>query len=374
MMNNQDIINRIESIIKLQQSEKEDLWNNTNLEELISNEELSSLLNDLFKNIKGIISKEQLESYGSNESLQIVLKAYLAKKDIAVITEDVVDLDNDFETYYDEDSTKAYLRETRRFPLLNSDEEKKLILLKEQGDLQASMKLVEHNLRLVVSIAKRYLGRGMEFLDLIQEGNLGLIKAVSKFDSSFGCRFSTYATYWIHQAIGKAIQDKARTIRIPVHMEQKNTKIMKAKRDLLAANGIEPTPTEISLETNISEDIIKLLLTITATPKSLDKPVEDDEESLFGDFIKSDSDIELEKEVMNEHLKIYVENVLKCLTSREKQIIMLRTGISTGQPMTLEEVGEKFDITRERVRQIEEKALRKLRHPRNTRKIKDYVD
>ena len=273
-----------------------------------------------------------------------------------------------------EDPVRMYLKEIGKVPLLTAEEEIDLAKRMEQGDEEAKKRLAEANLRLVVSIAKRYVGRGMLFLDLIQEGNLGLIKAVEKFDYQKGYKFSTYATWWIRQAITRAIADQARTIRIPVHMVETINKEIRVSRQLLKELGREPTPEEIAEEMNISVDRVREILKISQEPVSLETPIGEEEDSHLGDFIQDDNVPAPADAAANTMLKEQLEEVLGTLTEREQKVLRLRFGLDDGRARTLEEVGKEFNVTRERIRQIEAKALRKLRHPSRSRKLKDYLD
>ena len=269
-----------------------------------------------------------------------------------------------------DDPVRIYLKEIGRVPLLTPDEETEIAEKILDGDEEASRRLVEANLRLVVSIAKRYLGRGMQFLDLIQEGNLGLMKAVEKFDHTKGFKFSTYATWWIRQAITRAIADQARTIRIPVHMGETINKIKKASSQLLHENGHEPSIEEIAEYLNTPVDRIREAMRASQEPVSLETPIGEEEDSHLGDFIPDDSAITPQDAASQSMLKEQLNSVLSTLTPREEKVIRLRFGLDDGRPRTLEEVGEVFEVTRERIRQIEAKALRKLRHPSRSKKLK----
>ncbi|MGI6056967.1 MAG: RNA polymerase sigma factor RpoD [Bilifractor sp.] len=273
-----------------------------------------------------------------------------------------------------EDPVRMYLKEIGKVPLLTADEEIELAKRMENGDENAKKRLAEANLRLVVSIAKRYVGRGMLFLDLIQEGNLGLIKAVEKFDYRKGYKFSTYATWWIRQAITRAIADQARTIRIPVHMVETINKLIRVSRQLLQELGREPTPEEIAKEMNMSVDRVREILKISQEPVSLETPIGEEEDSHLGDFIQDDNVPVPADAAAFTMLKEQLEEVLGTLTEREQKVLRLRFGLDDGRARTLEEVGKEFNVTRERIRQIEAKALRKLRHPSRSRKLKDYLD
>lgn len=273
-----------------------------------------------------------------------------------------------------EDPVRMYLKEIGKVPLLNAEEEIELAKRMEEGDEEAKKRLAEANLRLVVSIAKRYVGRGMLFLDLIQEGNLGLIKAVEKFDYRKGYKFSTYATWWIRQAITRAIADQARTIRIPVHMVETINKLIRVSRQLLQELGREPTPEEISKEMNMPVDRVREILKISQEPVSLETPIGEEEDSHLGDFIQDDNVPIPADAAAFTLLREQLGEVLDTLTEREQKVLKLRFGLEDGRARTLEEVGKEFNVTRERIRQIEAKALRKLRHPSRSRKLKDYLD
>ena len=273
-----------------------------------------------------------------------------------------------------EDPVRMYLKEIGKVPLLSAEEEIDLAQRMEDADEDAKKRLAEANLRLVVSIAKRYVGRGMLFLDLIQEGNLGLIKAVEKFDYRKGYKFSTYATWWIRQAITRAIADQARTIRIPVHMVETINKLIRVSRQLLQELGREPTPEEIAEEMNMSVDRVREILKISQEPVSLETPIGEEEDSHLGDFIQDDNVPVPADAAAFTLLKEQLVEVLGTLTEREQKVLRLRFGLDDGRARTLEEVGKEFNVTRERIRQIEAKALRKLRHPSRSRKLKDYLD
>ena len=273
-----------------------------------------------------------------------------------------------------EDPVRMYLKEIGKVPLLSAEEEIELAKRMENGDEAAKKRLAEANLRLVVSIAKRYVGRGMLFLDLIQEGNLGLIKAVEKFDYRKGYKFSTYATWWIRQAITRAIADQARTIRIPVHMVETINKLIRVSRQLLQELGREPTPEEIADKMDMSVERVREILKISQEPVSLETPIGEEEDSHLGDFIQDDNVPVPADAAAFTLLKEQLVEVLSTLTDREQKVLRLRFGLDDGRARTLEEVGKEFNVTRERIRQIEAKALRKLRHPSRSRKLKDYLD
>ena len=273
-----------------------------------------------------------------------------------------------------EDPVRMYLKEIGKVPLLSAEEEIELAKRMENGDQNAKKRLAEANLRLVVSIAKRYVGRGMLFLDLIQEGNLGLIKAVEKFDYKKGYKFSTYATWWIRQAITRAIADQARTIRIPVHMVETINKLIRVSRQLLQELGREPSPEEIAKEMSMPVERVREILKISQEPVSLETPIGEEEDSHLGDFIKDDNVPVPADAAAFTLLKEQLEEVLGTLTEREQKVLTLRFGLEDGRARTLEEVGKEFNVTRERIRQIEAKALRKLRHPSRSRKLKDYLE
>ncbi len=280
----------------------------------------------------------------------------------------------DSKTIVMDDPVRVYLKEIGRVPLLTSEEEIELAIRISEDDKKAKQRLAEANLRLVVSIAKRYVGRGMQFLDLIQEGNLGLIKAVDKFDYTKGFKFSTYATWWIRQAITRAIADQARTIRIPVHMVETINKVKKTSSQLLHKNGRDPSPEEIGEELNMSPDKVREILRLAQEPVSLETPIGEEEDSHLGDFIPDDEALSPADAASASLLKEQLAEVLKTLTPREEKVLSLRFGLEDGHPRTLEEVGKEFNVTRERIRQIEAKALRKLRHPSRSKKLRDFLD
>ena len=299
-------------------------------------------------------------------------------EEIILTEEDDVDVENIDLSVPDgvsiEDPVRMYLKEIGKVPLLSAEEEIELAQRMEMGDEEAKKKLAEANLRLVVSIAKRYVGRGMLFLDLIQEGNLGLIKAVEKFDCRKGFKFSTYATWWIRQAITRAIADQARTIRIPVHMVETINKLIRVSRQLLQELGREPTPEEIAEEMDMPVERVREILKISQEPVSLETPIGEEEDSHLGDFIQDDNVPVPADAAAFTLLKEQLVEVLGTLTEREQKVLRLRFGLDDGRARTLEEVGKEFSVTRERIRQIEAKALRKLRHPSRSRKLKDYLD
>ena len=299
------------------------------------------------------------------------------------IDKDIIDEEEDIDADIDlsvpegvsiDDPVRMYLKEIGKVSLLTAEEEVELAKRMAQGDDEAKRRLAEANLRLVVSIAKRYVGRGMLFLDLIQEGNLGLIKAVEKFDYTKGYKFSTYATWWIRQAITRAIADQARTIRIPVHMVETINKLIRVSRQLLQQYGRDPLPEEVAREMDISEDKVREILKIAQEPVSLETPIGEEEDSHLGDFIPDDDAPAPAEAAAYTLLKEQLMDVLDTLTPREEKVLRLRFGLDDGRARTLEEVGKEFQVTRERIRQIEAKALRKLRHPSRSKKLRDFLD
>ncbi len=317
---------------------------------------------DTFENIGVNVFSEELEE-PNFEDLEEVEEIKLEDIDV-----------NNFDGVNVEDPVRMYLREIGKIPLLNYEEELELAKKVLEGDEEAKQKLAESNLRLVVSIAKKYVGRGMLFLDLIQEGNMGLIKAVEKFDYTKGYKFSTYATWWIRQAITRAIADQARTIRIPVHMVETINKLIRTSRDLLQRLGREPTPEEISKEIELPVEKVLEIQKIAQDPVSLETPIGEEDDSHLGDFIQDDDSPAPQDSVAYTLLKEQLEEVMNTLTPREAKVLKLRFGLEDGKARTLEEVGKEFMVTRERIRQIEAKALRKLRHPSRSKKLKDYMN
>ena len=331
---------------------------------------------------KGQVTEEEiiahLEKVNADVNDMEAVYAALEANDIEVKSTKEEDTQNIFEQIMTEvsvdDSVKMYLKDIGKVPLLTGDEEVELAKKALDGDIAARRKLSEANLRLVVSIAKRYVGRGMQFLDLIQEGNMGLMKAVEKFDHTKGFKFSTYATWWIRQAITRAIADQARTIRIPVHMVETINKQTRVARQLLQTLGREPTPEEIADEMGTTPERVIEIQRIAQDPVSLETPVGEEDDSHLGDFIEDTNTAAPSEMAENHMLKDQIAQVLNTLTPREEKVLRLRYGIDDGRIRTLEEVGEVFGVTRERIRQIEAKALRKLRHPNRTKRLKDFTD
>ena len=323
---------------------------------------------------------EQMEKlYDSLETLNIeIVEDFEPDLDIDLNLESTMNLDLEASLSTDgisiDDPVKVYLKEIGRVPLLSTEEEIELATRMAQGDAMARKRLSEANLRLVVSIAKRYVGRGMQFLDLIQEGNLGLIKAVEKFDHTKGFKFSTYATWWIRQAITRAIADQARTIRIPVHMVETINKVKKVSSVLLHKNGHEPTAEEIAEELEMPVEKVREIIRVAQEPVSLETPIGEEEDSHLGDFIQDDDAPAPAEVASHTLLKEQLSDVLSTLTEREEKVLRLRFGLEDGRSRTLEEVGKEFNVTRERIRQIEAKALRKLRHPSRSKRLKDFLD
>lgn len=320
------------------------------------------------------LSPEQIEKvYEMLETLGIEIIGDMEEFNPDQVVEEELDLSIP-EGISIDDPVRMYLKEIGKVPLLSAEEEIKLAKRIEENDPEAKKRLAEANLRLVVSIAKRYVGRGMQFLDLIQEGNLGLLKAVEKFDYRKGYKFSTYATWWIRQAITRAIADQARTIRIPVHMVETINKLIRVSRQLLQELGREPTAEEIAAEMKMDVDKVREIMKIAQEPVSLETPIGEEEDSHLGDFIPDDDAPAPAEAAAYTMLKEQLMDVLDTLTPREEKVLRLRFGLDDGRARTLEEVGKEFKVTRERIRQIEAKALRKLRHPSRSKKLKDYLD
>lgn len=322
------------------------------------------------------LSPEQIDmAYDKMEGANIDVIEEIDPEELA--SEDISEVDPKIavaEGITVDDPVRMYLKEIGRIPLLSHDQELELATRMAEGDEEAKHRLAEANLRLVVSVAKRYVGRGMQFLDLIQEGNLGLIKAVDKFDYRKGFKFSTYSTWWIRQAITRAIADQARTIRIPVHMVETINKLVRVNRQLLQELGREPRHDEIAKAMGITEDKVREIIKIAQDPVSLETPIGEEEDSHLGDFIPDDDAPAPDNMATQAMLKRQLNEVLSTLTPREEKVLRLRFGLDDGRTRTLEDVGKEFNVTRERIRQIEAKALRKLRHPSRSRRLKDYLD
>ena len=373
---------------------------NTNVDEQQKMLTIMSELVELGKKKENVLELSEIEKVFADQGMELdddkteKVFEYLENKGIVAMvpesdTEDDIILDVEDEPTEEEleniemavpdgvsieDPVRMYLKEIGKVPLLTAEEEKELAMKMEAGDMEAKKRLAEANLRLVVSIAKRYVGRGMLFLDLIQDGNLGLIKAVEKFDYRKGYKFSTYATWWIRQAITRAIADQARTIRIPVHMVETINKLIRVQRQLLQELGREPYPEEIAEKMGLPVERVREIQKISQEPVSLETPIGEEEDSHLGDFIQDDNVPVPAEAAAFTLLKEQLVEVLGTLTEREQKVLCLRFGLEDGRARTLEEVGKEFDVTRERIRQIEAKALRKLRHPSRSRKLKDYLD
>ena len=350
-----------------------------NVSEQKLNEILTGIINNYGK--KGSITTNQLcdimEKYDTNPTQMDFVYKSLNEAGIQIVDEDQRDRELFEQALSDiglDDPVKMYLKDIGRVPLLSAEEEVELAKRMQEDDASARKRLSEANLRLVVSIAKRYVGRGMLFLDLIQEGNLGLMKAVEKFDYQKGFKFSTYATWWIRQSITRAIADQARTIRIPVHMVETINKLTRVQRVLLQELGREPTPEEIAEKMGVTEERVREIQKIAQDPVSLETPIGEEEDSHLGDFIEDEKTTTPSDSVAFSMLKEQLLGVLDTLTPREEKVLRLRYGIDDGKPRTLEEVGKEFNVTRERIRQIEAKALRKLRHPSRSKKLKDFLE
>ncbi|MBQ7261223.1 MAG: RNA polymerase sigma factor RpoD [Lachnospiraceae bacterium] len=372
---------KLNELVKLGHKKKNVIDNN-DIQDMFSEMELSE---DNYEKIYETLEQNNIDILQITEEDNLLPDDDILLTDVDVDDEDFnpaeeeeVDVENIDLTVLEgvsvEDPVRMYLKEIGKVSLLTGEEEIELAKRMEEGDEEAKKRLAEANLRLVVSIAKRYVGRGMLFLDLIQEGNLGLIKAVEKFDYRKGYKFSTYATWWIRQAITRAIADQARTIRIPVHMVETINKLIRVNRQLLQELGREPTPEETAEEMNLPVERVREILKISQEPVSLETPIGEEEDSHLGDFIQDDNVPVPAEAAAFTLLKEQLTEVLQTLTEREQKVLELRFGLRDGRARTLEEVGKEFNVTRERIRQIEAKALRKLRHPSRSRKLKDYLD
>lgn len=341
------------------------------------------------------IKEEKVNSLGLSDNEKEIFLTYLTLKNIDVIDEEILSDDfngledanienngmNEYENIeygdvygYSGDPIRMYLKDIGKIPLLTPEEEKEVAKKAAEGSLEATKKLGEANLRLVVSIAKKYVGRGLDFLDLIEEGNLGLIKAVEKFDVTKGYKFSTYATWWIRQAITRAIADQARTIRVPVHMVETINKLIRVKNKLIQELGREPSVSELSEKMGLTEEKVRQIMLYSREPVSLEVTIGEDEDSTLGEFVADEEELLPEDYVMNNNLRDKLLEMISSFSDRERDVIMLRFGFYDGKPRTLEEVGQKYGVTRERIRQIESKALRKLRHPARIKKLEGYYD
>ncbi|MEB3430107.1 RNA polymerase sigma factor RpoD [Citroniella saccharovorans] len=358
----------------------------------LSDEELEDIKKELLNMGYELEEDDEIEKEDSSDDFDDDEKEESDEDDIEEdesLFEDDEDIDDDgkkskpndilkkaqnISSYSVEDPVKMYLKEIGKIPLLTAEEEVSLAKRMEEGDIKAKRRLAETNLRLVVSIAKRYVGRGMQFLDLIQEGNMGLMKAVDKFDYTRGFKFSTYATWWIRQAITRAIADQSRTIRIPVHMVETINKLVRVQRQLLQELGRDPTNAEIAKEMGIDEQRVREVRKIAQEPVSLETPIGEEEDSHLGDFIEDETAVAPDEAANYTMLREKLDEILSTLTDRERKVLELRFGLTDGTPRTLEEVGKEFDVTRERIRQIEAKALRKLKHPSRSQKLKDFLE
>lgn len=341
------------------------------------------------------IKEEKVNSLGLSDNEKEIFLTYLTLKNIDVIDEEILSDDfnsledanienngmNEYENIeygdvygYSGDPIRMYLKDIGKIPLLTPEEEKEVATKVAEGSLEAAKKLVEANLRLVVSIAKKYVGRGLTFLDLIEEGNLGLIKAVEKFDVTKGYKFSTYATWWIRQAITRAIADQARTIRVPVHMVETINKLIRVKNKLVQDLGREPTVSELSEKMELDEEKVRQIMVYSVEPVSLEVPIGEDEDSTLGEFVADEEELLPEDHAMNNNLRDKLLEMISSFSDRERDVIMLRFGFYDGKPRTLEEVGQKYGVTRERIRQIESKVLRKLKHPARIKELEGYYD
>ena len=380
--NNQSLFEeKLNELVKLGHKKK-NVVDNNDIQDVFTDIELSEenherIYEVLEQNNIDLLNITEEENLLPDDDI-ILLDGEGDEEDLLIGEDDEVDMENIDLTVLEgvsvEDPVRMYLKEIGKVPLLTGEEEIELAKRMEQGDEEAKKRLAEANLRLVVSIAKRYVGRGMLFLDLIQEGNLGLIKAVEKFDYRKGYKFSTYATWWIRQAITRAIADQARTIRIPVHMVETINKLIRVNRQLLQELGREPTPEETAEEMGLPVERVREILKISQEPVSLETPIGEEEDSHLGDFIQDDNVPVPAEAAAFTLLKEQLGEVLETLTEREQKVLELRFGLKDGRARTLEEVGRVFKVTRERIRQIEAKALRKLRHPSRSRKLKDYLD